>query len=92
MTGLEAKQGKNVTIMWSDESIGLNMKDHTVIPEEKIRQSKIAVVKHIAVILADWQIFIKPHPSMKDVSVGRKSLGEVPNNVFIVKPIERCAK
>ena len=77
---------KTAVIMWSGESIGFDAKDYSIVPEEKIRKSKIAIVKHISEILADWNIFIKPHPSVKSISEIKEFLRQIPSNISVVNP------
>ena len=88
----EKKNQKTLTIMWPPETIGFEDGNYSLISQEKMRERRGHIVKLIAEKLAEWHIFIKPHPSMKDVSVVQEFLKEVPNNVSIVEPSEPADK
>jgi len=83
---------KTLTIMWSEEKIGFGREDYSLIPEEKMRESRVKIVKLISEKLADWKIFIKPHPEVKNASEVKEFLGQIPNNLLIVDPLEPADK
>lgn len=83
---------KTLTIMWPDEKVGFKKGNYSLISEEKMREDRVKTVKLIAEILANWKIFIKPHPDIKSVSEIKEFLGQIPNNVSIVEPSEPADK
>ena len=82
----EKENSKTLTIMWPDEKIGFRRRDYSLISEEKMRENRVKTIKLIAEKLADWKIFIKPHPAVKNASEVKEFLGPIPNNVSIVEP------
>lgn len=84
----EREESKTLTIMWPDEVIGFQNDTHALIPEEEMRERRARVVALIAAKLADWKIFIKPHPAVKNAEVVRESLGSLPPHVSVVHPAE----
>ena len=84
----EMKNQKTLTIMWSDDKIGFTEENHALIPEEKMQENRVRVVKLISEKLADWNIIIKPHPSIKSTSTIKEFLGEIAENVFIANPAD----
>ena len=79
---------KTLTIMWSEEKTGFREGDYSLISAIDMRESRIKQVALISEKLADWKIFIKPNPFIKDVSEVSKSFRHVPANVRIVDPKE----
>ena len=83
---------KILTIMWPDEKIGFKKRDYSLISEKEMRENRIKIVKLIAEILANWKIFIKPHPAVKNALEIKEFLGQIPSNVSIVEPSEPADK
>lgn len=84
----EMKNQKMLTIMWSDDKIGFTEENHALIPEKKMQENRVHVVRLISEKLADWNIIIKPHPSIKSASKIKEFLGEIAENVFIANPAD----
>ena len=82
----EHEESKTLTIMWPDEVIGFQNDTHDLIAEEEMRERRARVVALISEKLADWKIFIKPHPALKNAAEVRESLGSIPGNVAVVNP------
>jgi hypothetical protein len=83
---------KTLTIMWPDEKIGFKNGDYSLISEKEMRENRVKIVKLISEKLADWKIFIKPHPAVKNVLKIKEFLGPISDNVSIVDPSEPADK
>jgi len=84
----EREEAKTLTIMWPDEVIGFRNDDRSLISEEEMQERRAEVVALIATRLADWKIFIKPHPAAESAAEVKESLGSIPSNVSVVNPLE----
>lgn len=89
--GMVKAQEKAITIMWPEEKIGFKEDDYSLIPEDKIREARVRVVRLMSEKLAGWTIFVKPHPSEKQFSKIKEPLGAVAN-VAVVEPSEPADK
>lgn len=87
----EKENPKTLTIMWPDENIGFREKDCSLIGEDEMRGSRFEAAKLISKKLANWKIFIKPHPSEKQTAKIKEFLGRL-SNVEVVEPTEPADK
>lgn len=86
------ENAKILTIMWPFEKVSFKKKNYSSIPEEKMQENKLRIVKLIIEKLIGWEIFIKPHPAVKSISEIKELLREIPSNVSIVEPSEPADK
>jgi hypothetical protein len=88
----ETQNQKTLTIMWSNEGVGFREQDRFPISKQEMRENRKRVVVLLAEKLADWKIFIKPHPSVGNISEAQKFFGKTPNNVSVVEPSDPADK
>jgi len=89
------KQGTNsktLTVMWSDEKIGFNKNDYSLISKEEIEKNKIKIITLIVETLKEWRIFIKPHPSAQNVSEIKRIFEPISNYITVTNPSEPADK
>lgn len=82
------KSRKIVTILWPEERVGFWKGTYTPIPKEEMEAMNEKVVAATSRILADWDVIIKPHPGIKDVSNMVKQYQSFTPRIIIVNPQE----
>lgn len=85
------KIGKIITVIWPDERLGFSGDDYSLIPEDKMKESRVKAVRLLSEKLGGWKIFIKPHPSEKRLSE-IKNLFNLISNVTVADPSEPADK
>ena len=90
--GKAKESSKILTIMWPEEKFGLRDQDYLMIPQQDIWKRRVFIVKLISEKLADWKIFIKPHPAEKEVAQIKESLERISANISVVNPLEPADK
>jgi RNase H-fold protein (predicted Holliday junction resolvase) len=82
---------KNVAIL---VPYGLRFKKENlnIITQEKSWQDWFEIVSEVSSILKDWNIYIKPHPLVKNIDIIKKELESIASNVKVTdltEPIEK---
>ena len=83
---------KTVTIMYPEIDIGFVKKDNSSLPKSKIVANRKKIIKMISTALADWTVYIKPHPARKDWKELKQLFNKSGNNIIVVNPSEPADK
>ena len=87
---------KVLTLMYSVEEISFRKKDHKFLLKDELLQSRIKMVGTTAKVLKDWQIFIKPHPSMAELpdllNQTQKTFESISSQVKVTNPQDPADK
>lgn len=81
---------KVLTIMWPDLKIGIKKENSELISKEEMERKRKRVLELILENLNDWQIYIKPHPGIKekDFLEIKNIFGSISQKIKVTKPLE----
>jgi len=87
------KKNRNIaTLLLPEEELGFRRKDCSLISKEEIQESRIKITSLVTQILNDWNIFIKPHPDIKNVEEITRLFEAVSNRIKVLDPQEPIDK
>jgi len=87
------RKNKIATLMLPEETlIGFRKENYSLISHEERNQEWKEIIKLIIENLPDWKIYIKPHPSTKNISQIKKEFESISKNINVVDPEEPADK
>lgn len=92
--GPKRKKNKNITVMIDYNTAGHRRDNFKFISEKDYLQSRIEVINLISNVLTDYRIFIKPHPTTKNVNFTflKNYFEKRTKNITVVDPLEPADK
>lgn len=86
------KTEKIATLMLPEEEPGFRRKDYSLILKKERERNWIETVKLISQTLLGWEIYVKPHPDIKNFSKIKKDLESLFANIEVLNPQESADK
>ena len=83
---------KSLTLMWPYEQIGFRRENLALISRKEVAKSRIKIVTLITEILKGWKIFIKPHPTVKNVTEIERTFEPISDYIEVTKSSEPADK
>ncbi len=79
---------KTVCIMYPEIDIAFKREYYTIIPQQKIYQTRQNIIMMIHKILPEWQIMLKPHPAVKNLIRIKKLFEPLGSSIKVINPQE----
>jgi len=94
------KKAKVFTLMFPTEKTGFKKDSLSLIPKEKVQESRLRIIDSIAKTLKDYELFIKPHPAIaalpevekKEIDQSLRNIQAISEKVKVVSPLEPADK
>lgn len=86
--GKGKKHKKSLLFLLPEEKIGFRKKDYSLISKKERQELRTDIVNLAADTLPDWNIFVKPHPNIKNIGETRNDFESISNNVKVTEPTE----
>jgi len=84
--------GDTITLLLPPDYMGFRRKDYSLISKEDRMKTRRQIIKLVSEILTDWNIYIKPHPAIKNLESIKKDFESISNQVKLVNPKEPIDK
>lgn len=82
----EQSDKKTALILWPDMVTNFNNVDYSIISPKHTNKMKIDILRIFARVLKNWNIILKPHPSLKNLEALKKTATSISKRIFITDP------
>jgi hypothetical protein len=90
---IKRENGKSASLMLPGSlTIGFKNEDYSLISEKEREKDWIETIKIVKQTLPSWKIYIKPHPSTKDIARIKEIFESISDNVVVTDPNDLADK